>query len=265
MIERPRQLPVELTASEPVRSFVTFDLTEMDGLLDGRKTRLTLPMIPQPRVTFGARGIADMLQADRTGAYWLPASPSGKVGISDPQVVKSPLGGFGSRVWVKEPYRWKTISESQYNPANPMHRMDKDGVKYLVNYAAGPYAEELVDWHSAETMPRWASRFELELTGIQPQRLQSTSREDVKAEGEPCKACAGNSKIRCSCFVKFKKHWNQRYGTPQPVRDVTGDFVAYRSFPWHDKDLGRAKFNGIDHHIHGNPWVWVYHFKVTTI
>jgi hypothetical protein len=94
-------------------------------------------------------------------------------------------------------------------------------------------------------MPRWASRINLEVTGVRVERLNEISVEDAKAEG-----------------IKRAREplsylWNADY--PDRGCGTTGD----------DKEPGPvAAYHHLWTSINGvgswneNPWVWVVEFKV---
>jgi hypothetical protein len=72
-------------------------------------------------------------------------------------------------------------------------------------------------------MPRWASRIDLEITGVRVERLRDISEEDAKAEGWPGFSCA-----------EIPERW-------------------FRGLWW--------KING-EKSWAENPWVWVVEFKM---
>ena len=147
-----------------------------------------------------------------------------------------PYGKVGDRLWVRE---------SGWQPKDPTPRDIREGAdtwpKYI--YTADGISdiekEQFKNWgwksKPSIFMPRWASRINLEITGVRVERLQEITEEDAKAEGvpiddSPCDhvrfSCAD---VRClgpgykASFCELWQHLN-----------------AKRGFGW---DV--------------NPWVWV--------
>ena len=159
------------------------------AILDGRKTQTRRVVKPQPdwiRPRVSDDGIAH-----------------GYCGSGPTDGIKCPYGTVGDRLWVRE--SWAKSGEvgdaTEYRADNP----DPIGAK----------------WRPSIHMPRWASRIDLEITGIRVERLQEISERDAMAEG--CEYLT-NSVAR-SNFVKL----------------------------W-------ISINGQDSWS-ANPWVWVIEFK----
>jgi hypothetical protein len=85
------------------------------------------------------------------------------------KVMRCPYGRRGDRLWVRE--TWLTV--------------DGESAFYRADYAPDAKGERDhgVSWRSAMFMPRWASRIELEVTGIRVELLQDITEEDAMAEG----------------------------------------------------------------------------------
>jgi hypothetical protein len=92
-----------------------------------------------------------------------------------------PYGRLGDRLWVREGYHNDAPSlaearaqhEDAMSPSPILYRAD------LANKNAG------CRWRPAIFLPRWASRFLLEITEVRTQRLDELTREDAIAEGCP--------------------------------------------------------------------------------
>ncbi len=144
-----------------------------------------------------------------------------------------PYGQVGDRLWVRETCRAEEMPTGL------------DGVRYMADEAfipIKPTLEAVDDWLTmrdygkraspvalAKTvpaihMPRWASRIELEITGIRLERLQDISRGDAMAEGCPFPNLA-DGKNPCDWYMDL---WEQINGA--------GSWAA-------------------------NPYVWVIEFK----
>lgn len=90
-------------------------------------------------------------------------------------------------------------------------------------------------------MPRWASRIQLEITGIRVEHLQNISEEDAIAEG-------------IKRHPKFPTMWlrGSLHGDQNKVTNTAFHRLAYRSI-W-------ESINGAES-WDANPWVWVIEFR----
>lgn len=109
---------------------------------------------------------------DETG-YW----NFWQVWTGDVLSAKCPYGGVGDLLWMKETlYRNPYLDEAGY-------LVDKSPV--FINQTIG----NMLKWRwqrdilSAMFMPRCASRADMEITGLRPERLQIITEEDAIAEG----------------------------------------------------------------------------------
>lgn len=94
-----------------------------------------------------------------------------------------PYGGPGSRLWVQEAHtfcmrhpfaaRWSHTPEE----SRVLYRADGD---WRLN---GPYGFWSPSWRSPLQMPRWASRFTVEVVDLRVEPLQDLSEADARAEG----------------------------------------------------------------------------------
>lgn len=82
----------------------------------------------------------------------------------------------GDRLWVKEGFR--------YDPADYCWEASVSvPIKpEILDYRAD-FPDEDICWQSGITMPRWASRINLEITGVRVERLGEISEDDSLAEG----------------------------------------------------------------------------------
>ncbi len=143
-------------------------------------------------------------------------------GESIAEFIRCPYGQVGDRLWVRE-----TWFENSFIP------QDKHGLVYL---ADGEFIEQFPEdyigakWSSPRFMPRWASRIDLEITGIRAERLQEISIGDAEADTgikfNPIKDFSPED-----CLSRFESLWDS--------------LNAKRGYGWET-----------------NPWVWVITFKV---
>lgn len=131
-----------------------------------------------------------------------------------------PYGKIGDRLWVKE--TWFKCKHVTVN--------GEPTALYKATYTQpSKFPEFNPKWKSPIYMPRWASRINLEITGIRPERVQDINFHDMKMEGcIPDNICGGELEIlRNECFA--------------PVWD---------------------SINGKKHPWDSNPYVWVIEFKM---
>ena len=213
-------------------------------LPDGRrgKTHTRRLMKPQP-VRKSHMGPLRTHCWEAYGRQWLTEPP--------PEVIAHcPYGPVGRRLWVRE--TWRTVER----------RDGLDGILYAdlvfrriesTRDAADKWCEANCnneygeDWRSPLFMPRWASRIDLEVTGIGLERLQDISEEDARAEGvDPCpyvRGGPGDMPGGCECrLLDQKRPYACSYA------------VAWDELNGHKKGADWAS----------NPFVWVVGFRRTT-
>lgn len=134
--------------------------------------------------------------------------------------IKAPHGPIGRALWVKETWRVHGGEEYEYQKERSSVIYDAD-----TNRRGGV-------WRNPMFMPRWASRLNLQVTGVRAERVQAISDADIAAEGV----------------------------TAQAVRALDAE-VPEDATPI---DLWRIGWSA----LHGfaswksNPWVWAYDFRV---
>lgn len=159
-----------------------------------------------------------------------------------------PYGQVGDRIWVRETCAIEFAVEHDQEPPHKDGRPikwsdDPEEHRWMqAHYRATDPAPELhyVDsdepacrWRPSIHMPRWASRINLEITGVRVERLQDISEADAKSEGAP----------------------DYEEGVDAPPPDGEHEW-AYR-----------ASFQRLWESINGagswdaNPWVWVVEFR----
>lgn len=91
-----------------------------------------------------------------------------------------PYGNPGDRLWVRE--TWATLPALDALAPNEMRSKEQAPIWYEADCGQLPGHGR---WRPDITMPRWASRITLEVTGARRQRLQAITEEDAAAEGLP--------------------------------------------------------------------------------
>ena len=187
------------------------------AILDGRKTQTRRVIKPQPWWIEPPH-----LEGDKwVGAY------STDPNITNPTYEAHCPFPVGAEVWVRE--KWCPYADEMTKAYCQAHDPEwGEPVKPAV-YAADYEPCDPLDvggcekWSSPVTMPRWASRITLEVTGVRAERLQDIAYPDIVAEGYP-----------------DPNH-------PYPARMwymALWDSINGKRYPWDS-----------------NPWVWVVEFR----
>lgn len=224
---------------------ILFNTAMVKAILEGRKTQTRRVLKAQPPLT------------DKKIMPLYTMEPEPKVtevtmhevidnGMPFPSSISRhncPYGKIGDQLWVRE--TWSTVNlygeiALAYKADGEVIRVvenesfqDEDGlINYddprLEKYSFAPWADDLLEgkegnWKPSIHMPRWASRFLLEITNIRVERLNEISELDCLKEG------VGSPILRDCKKPKFMQLWES--------------------------------INGLDSWA-ANPWVWVVEFKV---
>ena len=97
--------------------------------------------------------------------------------VALPENGNSPFGYAGDRLWVRE--AWRTVAGADdIAPRNLMN------VESFTHYEADKSKPSgMGKLRPSMFMPRWASRINLEITGVRVERLADISKDDAMAEG----------------------------------------------------------------------------------
>lgn len=131
------------------------------------------------------------------------------------------------RHWTEDPENWDVIYRADPNQPSGGWR-DAEG-----NVIKAP-------WRPSTHMPRWASRIDLEITGVRVERLQDISEGDAIAEGLQ--------------LMTRPREWG---GDTLYSYEGFGEWVS----------TARAAYRALWEQINGagswtiNPWVWVVEFR----
>lgn len=249
----------------------------VNAILAGRKTQTRRLMKIQPPPGWcpvNSLGVADlsgrtytMGVIDRHGC--LQAGPE-VYGVADETWgAVSPFGKPGDRLWVRETwwqagysyptypgddeYSWHGSRRVHYAAdGNPPNEPNCDYPKGLYNGAFSA-AEPNRVWRKRPSihMPRWASRIQLEITGVRIERLNDISHEDAELEGIHHEVWDQTVVARnYSTQNDFFQFWDE--GLPHYVEMDELYRASFRSL-W-QSIYGDESWNG-------NPWVWVFEFQ----
>jgi lysozyme family protein len=212
------------------------------AILDGRKTQTRRIVKPQPSITTPN----DASWRDSKCDLWRNKTQFARDCC--------PYGAPGDRLWVRETWAAAvhgsyeaitgSLSRGYYHVANPW--------SFAVQYRAG-YLGRNDDydgaWRTSIHMPRWASRINLEVTGVRVERLQDINETDAISEGI------------------FGKTYEAQYGLPAGSVYYWGspDKIEGGGF-----DTAKQCYECLWNQINGtsswaeNPWVWVIDFRRLT-
>lgn len=142
--------------------------------------------------------------------------------------VASPYGVPGDGLWVRESFRLRRDQDDK-KPSEDWWKSGAwyaaDGPEALPSGCGGGAGKLRPSIH----MPRWASRIDLDVTGVRIERLQNISESEAEREGVelPRKWLPGKDPTYRHHFAAL---WDR--------------INASRGFPWS-----------------ANPWIWVVEFK----
>ena len=221
---------------------------EVRGILDGRQTQLRRVFKPWRKTPFENLAHTDphlFSGRDNDPDSWgYPFDDDGApLSLSHyAPLVRNP----GERLWVREAwqfYGWSDDGEPQIRYAadnatrwcglltgtDAIHASDAwETLSADANYNFDDHARDR-KWRPSIHMPRYASRIDLEITGVRVERLQDISEADCKAEG----AHGGHGSIPSYAYSATpREHYRHIWET----------------------------INGPDSWSQ-NPWVWVVEFK----
>lgn len=164
-----------------------------------------------------------------------------KVGPVD--LPRCPYGLAGDRLWVREAFARDYFSAAPYEEPTKRHGYRADWTSRAADVVPEPR------WTPSIHMPRWASRIDLEVTGVRVERLQDISEADAVAEGADSMT-ASRAMWRGSASLDGCA----RAGYPDAPRN-TAD--------WTPRDCFRLLWGAINgpESWSANPWTWVVEFR----
>lgn len=212
------------------------------AVLGGGKTQTRRIVKRQPpEGEFAQTGLYHPTITDRNGEYQPAAEVFGAFTQDGEWALKCPYGEPGDQLWVRE--TWRT--DDSLNDKAPSTfsswpvKYEADG-KRLAHGAF--HGNTNGKTRTSIHMPRWASRIQLEITGVRIERLNEISDAESIAEG----------------IEQLGAGWQRYHRDPDaPVGQpfTLNPKLAYRGL-WESIN-GAGSWNA-------NPWVWVIEFKRVT-
>ncbi len=173
---------------------ILFKAEMVRAILEGRKTQTRRIMKPQPEDRHGVTqritcSSDDKWEAEATEQQW-----------------DFPYGKVGDRLWVREAFdiiddpvsvdvgdavileKFGIEDDQDAARWGRCLKRGKDGERLVADYKSDN-PQRMIDiagkrkWRPSIHMPRWASRIDLEITGIKVERLQDISEANAMAEG----------------------------------------------------------------------------------
>lgn len=149
-----------------------------------------------------------------------------KYGDHHKAVDHCPYGKAGDRLWVRETWNLFATDNGKWHHYGPVPKTPESLPENVWAGYKATEKDEKIKWKPSIHMPRWASRINLEITGVRVEQVQDISDNDALKEGVD----TTNSSIPTYPKQRFEKLWNS--------------INADRGFGW---DM--------------NPWVWCLTFK----
>ena len=167
----------------------------------------------------------------------------------------SPYGQPGDRLYVRETFARYDNSTAKTDRDAIWYRADLEGrnfrswdhklLRRVPKMLGGELPEDL-PWHPSIHMPRWASRIDLEVTGIRVERVQDATEGDCIAEGMEGVGCehglAELTGAGYNCTDCYNSGWVEPPGLH--FMELWDSLNAKRGYSWES-----------------NPFVWVVEFR----
>lgn len=238
---------------------ILFSAPMVRAVLAGTKTQTRRVVKPQPHAAH------DPQHADLRSAGWVWMAHDDRASYTFATGdFRCPYGAPGDRLWVRE--TWVDLTGTHGTPwerRNPHTGLYERGRHSFVWYAAdgeqpdiGDGRSPLKPWRPSIHMPRWASRIDLEVTGVRVEQLQDISEADAITEGlteyfwDADAAALPHLASEINAGTRYWEHVIQKRRRQGSVWDKA--LLAYKEL-WTD-------INGADS-WEANPWVWVVEFK----
>lgn len=225
---------------------ILFSAPMVRALLDGSKTQ-TRRVVKQ---NLKRLGDGDWHAFDHKGINYRVNARHTTTGSWRNLLQFCPYGQIGDQLWVRETFAYGAAvgAEAGYglDDETYIEQMadDKDKKRAVPREfaIANKVGVDEVVWTPSIHMPRWASRIQLEITGVRVERLQDISEEDAKAEGVE-RRIIGEGWREYGLDAQ-----TESYGTPPLVSAQESFHSLWQSIN------GPGSWEA-------NPWVWVIEFR----
>jgi len=229
---------------------ILFSAPMVRAILSGTKTQTRRIVNPQP----GGLGFQPIKPYQTPNGDWNFVLAATGHGTGD--TFPCPYGKHGDRLWVREAF---SICYNGPDAYQVIYSADRARQDFPCTHAGAEWLEHAIEVHGeggrpSIHMPRWASRIDLEVTGVRVERLQDISEQDVIAEGIDKWWPDGRHGQKWFCPPHVR-----RFGVGENVEDV-----GFDGRPVVDP---REAYRGLWESINGagswdaNPWVWVLEFR----
>lgn len=154
---------------------INFTEYEVKAALEGRKTQArrivkpvqSTPRIPPLRIHPWKIEYSNQQEMDDDGRpLWVGIHPDYPY---QRKWFTCPFGKVGTRLWVRETFRFGDGMNQSGNPELPTYKADWPDVEGI--------------WRSSTQMPRWTSRLTFEIVNVRVERVQDITERDILAEG----------------------------------------------------------------------------------
>jgi hypothetical protein len=209
------------------------------AILEGRKTQ-TRRVIKNPYAKHASR-----VHSYNCGAEFDFILPSG-----DGRIELCPYGKPSDRLWVRE--TWALTGSQADVKLNEYFCPEMVLADHMIFRAdCDGYDNASQSWRPSIYMPRWASRIDLEITGIRVERLTDISNADAISEGA---LSVRTPEWDAKHFPEWKYQWEEaiKKGEKPPIGPLPKQTHAAL---WNEIN-GKGSWDT-------NPWVWVIEFKRT--
>ena len=191
---------------------ILFSAPMVRAILDGSKTKTRRVVKPIPQMV-----------TDKNIATW-DGDAAALMRLFDQVGRSCPYGHSGERLWVRESWRVAACYDDK-SGTELTSILSARNVQYEVAADRFLHGDAVGRLRPSIHMPRWASRIDLEITGVRVERLQDISEQDAEAEG-----------VRNSLHIPSGRFARENF--------------EHLWWTIHGDDSWEA-----------NPWVWVIEFK----
>ena len=155
---------------------ILFSAPMVRAILEGHKTQTRRIVKPQPEAGADLGFLIPMPNANGSCAHFHDIDERG-IHTKD-LTAHCPYGMPGYLLWVRE--AWRVRGGREYEYQNDTHSVMYRATHHEDGF---PLGWESYKWRPSIHMPRWASRIQLEVTGVRVERLNDISISDAIAEG----------------------------------------------------------------------------------